>query len=89
MARRKAEPEEVESVDETLDEAPVEEVSEEVVEVEHLDPTKVIKLDDGANGYSVMDAPAGWQRDRRITLYGANYEHVDDDADGVWCYRQM
>lgn len=88
MTRRKVEP--VEDVEEVLDEASAEEVSEEeVVEVEHLDPTKFIKLDDGANGYSAMEAPEGWQRDRRITLHGANYEHVDDDADGVWCYRQM
>lgn len=28
-------------------------------------------------------------RERRITFNGLNYEHVSEDADGIWVYRQM
>lgn len=32
----------------------------------------------------------GQCRERRLTVNGANYEHVDDDpVSGVWRYRQM
>lgn len=57
---------------------------------EPLDPTAVIKLDPGGAGqYIVVDAPKGWAKERRVLLGGVNYEHVDDDVDGVWCYRAM
>lgn len=57
--------------------------------VQKLDPLKHIKLQHGPDSYEVMDAPAGWMRDRAVLVYGQNFEHVHDDADGVWCYRKM
>lgn len=65
---------------------------DEVVEPEVeqvLDPKRHIKLQHGHDSYEVMDAPEGWNRDRAVSVYGQNFEHVHDDAHGVWCYRKM
>lgn len=41
--------------------------------------------------YALVTLPDGIDsRERRITINGKNYEHVDDDpTNGVWRYRAM
>lgn len=55
------------------------------------DPARFIGVDNGSGGYEYLEAPKGqdWEKDRRLSIGGANHEHVDDDADGCWLYRRM
>lgn len=50
-----------------------------------------IFVDGGATGsYELMDAPADYDNDRKLTLPGiGNVEHVDTHPSGVWMYRRM
>lgn len=94
MAKKKvAEPEPEEDFDETFDgpaeDAPAEEVAEEVVPVlgEHI----MVDMS-GSGVYELLPAPEGWmeEKPRRLTISGQNVEHVEDHLEsGVWCYRRM
>lgn len=53
-------------------------------------PEKFIGIDVGRTGDAAyQDAPKNWDRDRTVFLAGVTYEHVSDDADGVWIYRHL
>ena len=59
-----------------------------IVAARQVVPT--IAVDTTASGeYAVMEAPAGWHRDRHIVLNGVTLEHDSTTADGVWRYRRM
>lgn len=48
-------------------------------------------LIEGPNGdHSKRDAPEGWEQDRpyRLLMNGGTYDHVGEDASGVWIYRR-
>lgn len=64
------------------------EVKPEEVELV-VDRLKHVKLQHAHDEYEVIEAPFGWQFDRQFSLNGRNWEHVHDDANGVWCYRAM
>lgn len=49
---------------------------------------KHILLDRGG-ALVLRDAPEGYKNDYRLSLDGANYEHVGDSPEGVWIYRSM
>lgn len=41
------------------------------------------------NYRDIAALPGVESKDRRIEVDGQSYEHVADDADGVWLYRAM
>lgn len=68
-----------------------EEAKKAAVKASHpvADPTKHIYLGTGSGEDMLVDAPEGWNKDRRINYHGTNYEVVRVSDDGVWCYRHM
>ena len=61
------------------------------------DPLKTIGFESGVAGvYLYADVPEAFEyggtdvyHARRFVYHGASYEHVADDKDGCWIYRQM
>lgn len=56
---------------------------------ESRDPTKMVGLQESTGGIVYVEHSGAESHDRRIDVDGQNYEHVSEDADGVWIYRQM
>jgi hypothetical protein len=62
-------------------------------------PSTHVLVDFGHSGYERIDVEAAHVevirdrdnniRSRTLTVHGTNVEHVDTNADGVWCYRRM
>jgi hypothetical protein len=64
--------------------------------IKSLEPVAVlgehILVDAGGTGtYAVGARPKDWgdSHERTVLINGQNFEHVDTNADGVWCYRRM
>lgn len=82
MGRRKAQAEDEEVIGE-------ESTVEGVGDVDVPDPNTQICLEGVGDDHDVIAAPEGWERDRRLTIDGRNYEHVSEDSSGRWVYRRM
>ena len=84
MTRRKEEPE-PESVDSELE---VETESEQVeLEVVYFKPNPLTHVALENEGY--VEHPSAGDREYRISVNARNFEHVSEDENGIWVYRQM
>lgn len=59
-------------------------------EPERTDESKKEIAIERAHGvHAIIEAPAGWNFDRTLTIHGKNHEHVSEDDKGRWVYRKM
>lgn len=52
-------------------------------------PLQYVGLDLGGGISYIKLKDAAPSRDRCVTVDGRTYEHVSDDADGIWIYRHL